>query len=122
MATPPFDGPSAGPSAPEGAITGLTQTTPVPVKPEAGAVINSRLPVISVDFATLTMQVSGFGLVPAKFDPATKQYAWQVTRRLRQPFCQVTVNWLDSAGNKPDTPLRWTFQLDRSAAYLPGGK
>ncbi|MCF7676067.1 MAG: polysaccharide deacetylase family protein [Akkermansiaceae bacterium] len=120
----------AGPAAPAGTITGLTQVTPYPVTPEPGAVINSRLPVISTDLstlagldpATLTMQVSGFGQVPATFDPVTKQFAWQVNRRLRQPFCQITVNWLDAAGNKPDVPLCWTFQLDCTAAYLPEGK
>jgi peptidoglycan/xylan/chitin deacetylase (PgdA/CDA1 family) len=117
----------AGTATPEGTITGLVQTTPYPVTPEAGAVINSRLPLISVDFSTLenlnpaslTMQISGFGEVPAKFDPVTKQFAWQVNRRLRQPTCQITVNWLDTAGAKPATPLRWTFQLDRTAAYVP---
>ena len=117
----------AGAAAPEGLIGGLVQTTPYPVSPEPGAIINTRLPLISADLstlenlnpATLTMQVAGFGDVPAKFDPATKRFAWQVNRRLRQPSCQVTVTWLDTAGAKPDTPLRWSFQLDRSAAYVP---
>jgi hypothetical protein len=65
------------------------------------------------------MRVSGFGQVPATYDPATKQFIWQVTRRLRQPVCQVAVDWLDTAGNKPANPLHWAFQIDRSAAYLP---
>ncbi len=65
--------PGAGPA---GAITGMIQTTPFPVTPEPGAIINSRLPAISADLAkvenldpaTLVMKVSGFGEVPANFD------------------------------------------------------
>ena len=112
---------------PGGAIAGLTQTTPVPVSPEAGALVNSRLPVISADLstlgeidpATLTMKVSGFGEVPATLDPATKVLSWQVSRRLRQPFCQVAVTWQAPQDAPAATPLSWSFQIDRQAAYLP---
>jgi hypothetical protein len=118
--------PQALPAA-DATLAGLAQPTPCPVSPESGAMINSRLPRITAflspipdfDPATLTMRVSGFGQVPASFDPATKQLTWQVTRRLRQPVCQVAVDWLDSAGNKPANPLHWTFRIDRAAAYLP---
>ena len=105
----------------------LVETTPYPVTPEAGAIINSRLPLISASLTGLTdfdpkslvMKVSGFGEVPAKFDPATQILSWQVSRRLRQPTCQIAVSWLDANGKAPDTPLRWSFQIDRDAAYLP---
>jgi peptidoglycan/xylan/chitin deacetylase (PgdA/CDA1 family) len=115
------------PGAPGASLGGLAQTTPYPVTPEPGAIINSRLPVISADLASLTdfdpatlvMKVSGFGDVPAKFDPATRLLSWQVTRRLRQPSCQVAVSWLDAKGKAPETPLRWSFQIDREAAYIP---
>ena len=115
------------PASPTGTLAELTQTTPYPVTPEAGSIINSRLPLISANLTdltdfdpkTLVMKVSGFGDVSAKFDPATRILSWQVTRRLRQPSCQVAVTWLDAKGKAPDTPLRWTFQVDREAAYLP---
>jgi peptidoglycan/xylan/chitin deacetylase (PgdA/CDA1 family) len=118
------------PTAPGDAVAGLPQTTPFPVVPQAGAVVNSRLPVIAADLATLgdldpatlTMKVSGFGEVPATFDPASKLLTWQATRRLRQPSCQVAVTWLDTTGAPPATPLRWSFQIDRQAAYLPEGE
>ena len=105
----------------------FTETTPYPVTPEAGSIINSRLPLISAkltglsdfDPKSLVMKVSGFGEVPAKYDPATLLFSWQVTRRLRQPACQVAVSWLDAKGKTPDTPLRWSFKIDREAAYLP---
>lgn len=112
---------------PEGAIAGLTQTTPHPVSPEPGAVVNSRLPRISADLskagdfdpASVVMRVSGFGEVPAEFDPATKTTSWQVNRPLRQPTCQVSVGWKDADGKPVEPPLRWSFRLDREAAYQP---
>ncbi len=115
---------------PEGAIAGLIHTTPHPVRPEAGAIINSRLPEISADLSkvedfdpsTLVMKVSGFGEVPASYNPETRSIAWQVNRRLRQNTCQVAVSWKDSAGKEPEKPLRWTFQIDRDSAYLPDGE
>jgi len=113
-----------------GAATSLVQTTPYPVSPEPGAIINSRLPEISADLskvpdlnpATLVMKVSGFGEVPAVFIPETKKLSWTVNRRLRQPICQVLVTWKDSAGKEPETPLRWSFQIDRDPAYLSEGQ
>jgi len=117
----------AAPAASGASLATLTETTPYPVTPEAGSIINSRLPLISAKLTGLTgfdpkslvMKVSGFGEVPAIYDPATQLFSWQVTRRLRQPACQIAVSWLDAKGKAPDTPLRWSFQIDREAAYLP---
>jgi len=117
-------------AAPEGSITGLIQTTPYPVSPEAGAIINTRLPEISADLtelenfdpASLVMKVSGFGEVPARFDADSKKFAWQVNRRLRQATCQISITWKDSTGKPAESPLRWSFQIDRDAAYLPEGE
>lgn len=103
------------------------QSTPFPVKPEPGSLIDSRLPLLSADLSTLTdfdpktlvMKVGGFGEVPAIFDEATKSFSWQVNRRLRSPVCQVAVSWLDSKGKPPEVPLRWSFRNDPEAAYLP---
>jgi peptidoglycan/xylan/chitin deacetylase (PgdA/CDA1 family) len=117
-------------TGPEGAIAGMLPTTPYPVSPEPGTITNSRLPNISADLskianldpATLVMKVSGFGEVPAKFDSATSKFSWQVNRRLRQPSCQIAVSWKDATGKPTETPLRWSFQIDRVAAYLPDGE
>lgn len=122
---------SKNPAAtPQGAIAGMIQTTPYPVMPEPGAIINSRLPEITADLAklenfdpaSLVMKVSGFGEVPAGFSAETKKLTWQVNRRLRQPTCQVSVSWKDIAGKATETPLRWSFQIDKEAAYLPDGE
>ena len=120
-----------GSAAVAGAVApGLVPTTPFPVKPEAGAIINTRLPEISADLSkvpdldpkTLSMKVSGFGEVPATFVAETGKYSWQVSRRLRQAGCQVLVTWKDATGKPVETPLRWSFQIDLEAAYLPDGE
>ena len=112
---------------PAGLVEGLAQELPFPVEPQPGAIISSRLPVISVDLskaehidpATLKMQVAGFGEVPANYASQGKIFSWQVNRRLRQPVCQVQVTWQDSEGKAVEPPLKWSFQIDRDAAYLP---
>jgi peptidoglycan/xylan/chitin deacetylase (PgdA/CDA1 family) len=112
---------------PAGSVAGLVQELPFPVEPQPGDMINSRLPVISVDFskaenidpASLRMQVAGFGEVPANYASEGKIFSWQVNRRLRQPICQVQVTWKDTEGKATETPLKWSFQIDREAAYLP---
>ena len=114
-------------SLPDGAIAGLTQSTPQPVSPDAGVIISSRLPRIAVDLSavpdldpeSLVMRVSGFGQVPARFDADSGAFSWQVNRRLRQPICQVRVTWKDRNGKALETPLAWSFQIDLQAAYMP---
>lgn len=106
---------------------GLVKETEYPVNPQPGAIINSRLPVIEVDFstaenidpATLKMQVAGFGEVPANYASEGKIFSWQVNRRLRQQVSTVLVTWKDTEGNAAKEPLKWSFQIDRGAAYLP---
>ena len=129
LATNFRDGPGAAVTV-AGASGGLIQTTPHPVAPQAGAITNSRLPEISADLSrvenldpsTLVMKVGGFGEVPASFTKETAKFSWQVNRRLRQPTCQVSITWKDTAGIAPEIPLRWSFQIDRESAYLPNGE
>jgi|688.fasta_scaffold23980_2 peptidoglycan/xylan/chitin deacetylase (PgdA/CDA1 family) len=115
---------------PEGAIAGLVRATPHPVSPDAGAVVNSRLPEIRADLsgvpeldpATLVMKVSGYGEVPATYFPETGIFSWTVNRPLRHTTTQVSVGWKDKTGKAPENPLRWSFQIDRASAYLPDGE
>ena len=114
-------------SMPAGTVAGLMKELAHPVEPQPGAIINTRLPKISVDLsavedldpATLSMQIAGFGEVPANYASEAKTFVWQVNRRLRQPVCQVQVTWKNSAGKETETPLKWSFQIDREATYLP---
>lgn len=109
-------------------VTSLpAQATAFPVLPLPGAITEDRLPVISVDLSKLSdldlkslkMNVSGFGEVPATYHSETGILSWKVNRPLRVPSVQVQVTWKDNQNNAPITPLRWTFRLDREAAYLP---
>lgn len=121
----------AAATVPGGTLPGIVaQTTPYPVKPEAGSIINSRLPEISADLTTvenldpasLTMKISGFGEVPATFAVDTRKFSWTVNRRLRQSNCQVSITWKDTTGKPLEPPLRWSFQVDLESAYLPDGE
>lgn len=106
------------------------QTTPHPVVPEPGGMIESRLPTISADLSaienldhnSISMRVSGFGLVPAHFDPQSKKISWTVNRRLRQQVTEVSVQWSLLAQAKPEPPMRWSFLIDREAAYQAGAQ
>ncbi len=105
----------------------IVQTTAHPVNPTPGATIGDRLPEIYTDLSaidqldpdSLVMRVSGFGKVPAIFDPETKKFSWKVNRRLRKPTCDITVSWKLLEVEKYEKPMRWTFIVNRHAAYLP---
>ena len=110
-----------------GVIASMVKSTPHPVYPPPGIIINSRLPEISadlskvdnIDSATLVMKVSGYGEVPASYDAETKKFSWIINRKLRQSVCKVSVSWQDADGKSPETPLDWSFQIDRDSAYIP---
>lgn len=112
--------------APDGAIVAMLETTSHPVRPETGAIVNSRTPEISADLsnvenldpASLVMKIAGFGSVPAKFNADTGTFSWTPNRRLRHPICRVEVSWQHADGSLPDKPLIWSFQLDRESIYL----
>ncbi len=112
--------------APDGAITGMLETTSHPVRPEPGSVVNSRTPEISADLSgvenldpdSLTMTIPGFGIVPAEFDAASGSFSWTPNRRLRHQIYRIEIQWRDNDGERPENPLTWSFQIDRTAAYL----
>lgn len=98
---------------------------PHPVKPAPAELIESRLPTIEVDLSevenldpeSMVMRVAGFGKVPVTFDPETKIYRWTITRPLRQPICEVTAQWRLRDADTYEPVMRWSFQIDREAAY-----
>ncbi|MFD2158664.1 polysaccharide deacetylase family protein [Rubritalea tangerina] len=105
----------------------IVQSTPFPVTPTAGSTISNRMPTISVDFSSLdnidpdsvVMRVSGFGKVPLSIQPNRKIFSWKVNRRLRKPTCDITVSWKLLDADTYEKPMRWTFIVDRNAAYIP---
>lgn len=119
-----FTGPvvasSSDPSKPPAAL-------PFPVTPGSGAIVEDRLPEISVNLSeagsidpeSLIMKISGFGKVPASWNADDGTLRWTTNRKLRLPIYQVQVTWKDDQGEPPEKPLRWNFQVDQEAAYVP---
>ena len=111
-------------AATDGAIV---QSTPHPVQPEPGALISDRLPrlfadlskVENIDPESVTMRVAGFGQVPCTYNPETNKVSWKVSRRLRSRKCSVTVQWRNKGSTQYEKPMRWTFRINREAAYRP---
>ena len=100
-------------------------TLPHPVSPAPGNLVAARLPLISADLSkvenldpkSLRMKVSGFGQVPADFDVTSHSLSWRVSRPLRQKFCEVSVQWKLNEAESFEPELKWTFKIDREAAY-----
>jgi peptidoglycan/xylan/chitin deacetylase (PgdA/CDA1 family) len=89
-------------------------------KPADGETIRNPLPLISanlsafgtIDPGTVSMRVSGLGVVPASFDPKTNTVSYQVTQKLRDK-CSVIVE-AKSGGKKVEA--HWTFAVEEGGA------
>jgi len=94
----------------------------VNVSPKDGAVVNDPSPIISADLSTygnvnpttITMRISGFGLVPAKFDPATKTLSYKPTSPLIAGKSYSVIVIGPTATGKID--LHWKFDFAPAAA------
>ena len=69
-----------------------------------------------VDPKSGEMRVSGIGLVPAKYDAATKTVSFQVVQPLRDKTYTVILT-ANVAGKRAET--RWTFNFDPKAPAAP---
>ncbi len=58
------------------------------------------------------MRVSGLGIVPAKYDPATKLLTYQVTQPLHGDSCAVIV---EAKIGERKAEAHWTFTLKEAA-------
>jgi len=64
-----------------------------------------------VDPGSVTMRISGLGLVRATYDPATKRISYKVTQKLRGPEVTVIVSAMVKARK---TEARWSFNIGSS--------
>ena len=88
-------------------------------KPGDGETVRNALPLISanlsafgaIDPGTVTMRVSGLGVVPASYDPKTQTVSYQVTQKLRDK-CSVIVE-AKSGGKKVEA--HWSFAINEGA-------
>jgi peptidoglycan/xylan/chitin deacetylase (PgdA/CDA1 family) len=90
-------------------------------KPMDGEAIKDPKPMIKANLATLgdldpksvEMRISGFGVVPAKYDPATKTIEFQVTKPLLENDYTVFISGV-AQGKKIET--KWSFTYGTKAA------
>ncbi|MBA3609456.1 MAG: polysaccharide deacetylase family protein [Chthoniobacterales bacterium] len=66
-----------------------------------------------IDPASVKMRVSGLGVVPAKYDPATKMISYQVTQPLHGDTCAVIV---EAMIGERKAEAHWTFTLKQEAS------
>lgn len=105
----------------------IVQSTLHPVQPEPGALISTRLPIISVDLSnveeideeSIVMRVRGFAKVPASYDALNKTLFWKVNRPLRARTCEVSVRWRTMGATEYEQPMTWIFRINREASYQP---
>jgi peptidoglycan/xylan/chitin deacetylase (PgdA/CDA1 family) len=103
-----------GGSAMPAAVTMVTQ-------PMDGETVSDPSPEVKANLATLgnvdpksvTMRISGVGLVPATYDPGTKLISYKVTQKLYAG--QVTVI-VSATVNGRKTEARWSFNVGNKEA------
>jgi peptidoglycan/xylan/chitin deacetylase (PgdA/CDA1 family) len=113
-----FQGPAAA-SAASPVLAQEAQALMV-TQPANGAVIHEAKPSLRANLASLgaiepgsiEMRVSGFGLVPAEYDPASKNIAYTFQQPLRPGQVTVIIGG-KSGGRKVET--RWSFRYDPNA-------
>lgn len=93
-------------------------------QPMEGETISDPMPELKANLATLgkidpstiTMRVSGIGLVPARYDENTKLLTYKLAQPLKTRHVTVIVSAM-SSGRKVET--RWSFGFDPVAAPAP---
>jgi len=90
-------------------------------QPMEGETVSDPRPEIKANLATLgdidpksvEMRISGFGVVPATYDPATKLVSYKIARKLTDKAYTVIVS-AKAGARKSET--RWSFFYDPAAA------
>jgi len=117
-----FGGSSGGASAAVEEIP-LTSINPQPADGSTASskpLIKANLGAIGgIEPGSLQMRVSGLGLVPAKYDPASTTISYQVTQPLHGDTCSVIVE-AKIGGKKAEA--QWSFSLSKTSAPQPTPK
>lgn len=100
--------------------------TLVELLPKPGSTITERQPVIQANLARLgqimpesiKVRLSGFGLVPASFDPQTFIVSYRLPVKLRRTDYSITLMF-QRAAEQPEELINWHFKVDLAASYLP---
>ena len=106
------------------------QGTPlVQLSPAPNSTIVERRPIIEANLIglgsivpeSIRVRVSGFGVVPAEFDPNTFVLRYEVPVKLRRDECSVSITFKRNK-DQPEELVTWKFNIDLAAAYLPEKK
>jgi peptidoglycan/xylan/chitin deacetylase (PgdA/CDA1 family) len=106
----------------EGGNTGVMPAAATMVtQPMDGETVSDSIPEIKANLATLgnvdpksvTMRISGLGLVPATYDPETKLVSYKMTQKIYPS--QVTVI-VSATVNARKTEARWSFNIGSNEA------
>lgn len=114
-----------GPAAAAGPVASQEAGALMVTEPMNGATINEAKPTISANLASLgaiepaslEVRVSGFGLVPASYDPSSKAMSYTFLQPLRPGAVTVIVSG-KAGGQKVET--RWSFKYDPNAQPSDG--
>jgi hypothetical protein len=90
-------------------------------QPKDGETVTDALPEIKANLATfgnvdpksVTMRISGLGLVPATYDPETKLVSYKMTQKTYSS--QVTVI-VSATVNARKSEARWSFNIGSNEA------
>ena len=98
----------------------MPATTTLVTQPKDGETVSDSLAEIKANLATLgnvdpksvTMRISGLGLVPATYDPETKLVSYKVAQKLYGPVTVI----VSAMVNAKKTEARWSFNIDSNNA------
>lgn len=90
-------------------------------QPKDGSTISDPSPEIKINLASLgdidpasvTMRLSGIGLVPATFDPQTKTLTYKIQEKLYAREITVIVS---AVANSKKSEIRWSFNIGPASA------
>jgi len=115
---------SVGPGM-AGAPTSMPAAAAMISEPMQGETISNPKPTMKINIAafgpvdpkTVEMRISGFGLVPATYDPTSQLVTYPMHLSLREHDVTVIVSAKTTAGRKASTS--WTFHYDPAAGASP---
>jgi hypothetical protein len=109
-----------GPASSSGSMVAQDAQAMMLTEPMNNAVVNDLMPRIQANLSSLgalepasvVMRIAGLGLVPAKYDPASKMISYTPTQKLRPGAVTVIIS--AKAGGQP-VETKWSFKVDPNA-------
>jgi peptidoglycan/xylan/chitin deacetylase (PgdA/CDA1 family) len=111
-----FQGPASGSSSVVAQDANVLMVT----EPMNNAVVNEQMPKIQANLSSLgaldpssvIMRIGGLGIVPAKYDPASKMITYTPEQKLRTGLVSVIIT--GKVGGQP-VETKWSFKIDPNA-------